>query len=201
MLHISQLGKSNVRNVEDVVKKGETVTVYVLKVEPNSGRIALSLEKPPEKPISDLRVGDEVTGTVVRLESFGAFVDIGAERPGMIHVSELATDYIQKPDDVVNVGDEVKAKVIKVNRKKRQIDLSIKALEEEQIRETVAVADEGEDENMPTAMELALRRAMQDASDETAQSSEGGKGKQRDSRRKKQALEDALSRTLKRHSS
>ena len=98
-------------------ESGETITVYILKVEPKSGRIALSMEKPPELPMTQIRVGDVITGKVVRIESFGAFVEIGAERPGMIHVSELATDFIQSPDDVVKLNEEVQVKVIKVNRK------------------------------------------------------------------------------------
>ena len=128
------LGKPNVRNVEDVVKAGEEITVYVLKVEKDTGRIALSLVKPPAMPWDDIKEGSTVTGTVVRLEKFGVFVDIGAERPGMIHVSELASGYVNSPSDVVKVGDEVKAQVIKVNRKKRRIDLSLKALEQARSR-------------------------------------------------------------------
>lgn len=200
LLHISQLGKPNVRNVEDVVSLGETVKVYVLKVDVDNKRIALSTEKPPENPISSIRQGDVVTGKVVRIENFGAFVDIGAERPGMIHVSELASDYIESPEDVVKVDQEIQAKVIKVNRKKRQIDLSIKALEEAQNAAEIATAMDGNanesDEAVPTAMELALRRAMGGSDDESGgQRSRGKKG--RGSRRSKRALDDALSRTLK----
>jgi predicted RNA-binding protein with RPS1 domain len=72
-----------------------------------------------------------VKGQVVRLETYGAFVEIGAERPGMIHVSELTHGYVKSPNEVVKVGEEVEAKVLEVNRKKKQIKLSIKALEPE----------------------------------------------------------------------
>jgi ribosomal protein S1 len=72
-----------------------------------------------------------VKGKVVRLETYGAFVDIGAERPGMVHVSELAHGYVKTPSEVVKEGDEVEAKVLDVNRKKKQIKLSMKALEPE----------------------------------------------------------------------
>jgi len=81
LLHISQLGKPNVRNVEDVVKTGEEVTVYVLKVDLENHRIALSLVKPPMMSWDDVREGTVVMGQVVRLEKFGVFVEIGAERP------------------------------------------------------------------------------------------------------------------------
>lgn len=159
LLHISQLGKPNVRNVEDVVKVGEEVTVYVLKVEKDNNRIALSLGKPPSVTWDAMKIGDVVVGKVVRLEKFGVFVDIGAERPGMIHVSELATGYVNSPSDVVKVGDEVNARIIKLNRKQKRIDLSLKALEEQAEKPRVPV--EESDENLPTAMELALRSAME----------------------------------------
>jgi predicted RNA-binding protein with RPS1 domain len=198
LLHISQLGKQNVRNVEDVVKAGEEITVYVLKVEAATGRIALSLEKPPSKPINDLEVGDVVTGKVVRIENFGAFLEIGAERPGMIHVSELATGYVQSPESVVKIGDEVQAKVIKVNRKKRQIDLSIKALEEERTRQDRAemtMPEDEEDEAVPTAMELALRRAMGQGEGGSKRGSANDR-RDRNSRKQRKELNDILSRTL-----
>jgi small subunit ribosomal protein S1 len=72
-----------------------------------------------------------VKGKIVRLETYGAFVDIGAERPGMIHVSELAHGYVKTPGEVVKEGDEIEAKILEVNRKKKQIKLSMKALEPE----------------------------------------------------------------------
>ncbi len=197
LLHISQLGKPNVRNVEDVVKPGEVITVYVLKVEKDTGRIALSLTKPPEMSWDDIKEGSTVTGTVVRLEKFGVFVDIGAERPGMIHVSELASGYVNSPSDVVKVGDEVKAQIIKINRKKRRIDLSLKALEEP-VEIPKEVQDE--DEYQPTAMELALRRAME-ANGETYEPvakpsrKRERRGEKRD--RQRDQMEDIYERTLR----
>lgn len=203
LLHISQLGRPNVRNVEDVVKVGEEITVYVLKIEPDTGRIALSLVKPPAVSWDDIQEGAVVTGTVVRLEKFGVFVEIGAERPGMIHVSELASGYVNSPSDVVKVGDEVKAQVIKVNRKKRRIDLSLKALETPvEVLKKEAVADEPE-EHQPTAMELALRRAME-ANGQTYEPKQPSRGSKRDRRgdrrdRQREQMEDIFERTLRNH--
>src|SRR5512147_1027494 len=105
LLHISQLGKPNVRNVEDVVKVGDEVTVYVLKVDPSTNRVALSLVKPADFTWDDLKEGQIINGKVVRVESYGLFVDIGAERPGMIHVSELSDEYVGSPSDIAKVGD------------------------------------------------------------------------------------------------
>src|SRR5512140_1361635 len=84
---------------------------------------------------SDLEPETIVKGKVVRLETYGAFVDIGAERPGMIHISELARGYVKAASDVVKEGDEVEAKIINVDRKKRQIRLSMKALQPEIVEE------------------------------------------------------------------
>jgi small subunit ribosomal protein S1 len=163
LLHISQLGKPNVRNVEDVVKADEEVTAYVLKVDQKEGRIALSLVKPPTFSWDSLNENDILDGEVVRVENFGAFVDIGAERPGMVHVSELADGYVKSPSDVVKVGEKVKVRVLKVNRKKRQIDLSMKSPEEK-----IEMPVDEKEEDMPTAMAMAFRKAMANSDEEVS---------------------------------
>lgn len=190
LLHISQLGKPNVRNVQDVVNVGEEVTVYVLKVDMDKKLVALSLVKPPAVTWDELKEGVVVTGTVVRVENFGVFVDIGAERPGMVHVSELANGYVKSPSDVVKVGQEVQARIIKLNRKKRQIDMSIKSLE----APVEIVEDDSADENLPTAMELALRKAM------GQEANVAGKRDKRKREKRPDEQEDILSRTLRQHS-
>jgi len=156
LLHISQLSTERVKNVSDVVKEGDEVTVWVRNVDVDQRRIDLTMVQPPDKNFNEVQQGQVLTGTVVRVEKFGAFIDVGAERPGMVHVSEMANGYVGSPSEVVKVGQEVQVKVIKVNNKKKQIDLSMKALEEQ-----VEMPQDEEDEDQPTAMELALRRAMQ----------------------------------------
>lgn len=193
LLHISQLGKANVRNVEDVVKAGDEVTVYVLKVDPTAGRVALSLVRPPDVTWDDLREGSVVSGKIVRVESFGAFVDIGAERPGMIHVSEFSDNYVSSASDVAKIGDVVQARIIKIDRKGRKIDLSLKAAEE-----PVQMPQEEEsDLNIPTAMELALREAM-----DSKETSRDRREKRERDKRDKQAREqdEIIARTLRNHS-
>lgn len=193
LLHISQLGKANVRNVEDVVKAGDEVTVYVLKVDPTAGRVALSLVKPPDVTWDDLREGNVVSGKIVRVENFGAFVDIGAERPGMIHVSEFSDNYVSSASDVAKVGDVVQARIIKIDRKGRKIDLSLKAAEE-----PVQMPQEEEsDLNLPTAMELALREAM-DSKETSRDRRDKRERDKRDKRDREQ--EDIITRTLRNHS-
>ena len=129
VVHISQLSKDAVNKVEDVVKEGQTVEVWVRRAKKD--RIELTMIEPLALEWKEIEPDMVVKGKVVRLESYGAFVEIGAERPGMIHVSELAHGYVKTPGEIVKEGDEVEAKVLEVNRKKKQIKLSIKALEPE----------------------------------------------------------------------
>lgn len=129
LIHISQLSKDPVNKVEDVIKEGQTVDVWVRRVKKD--RIELTMIEPLALEWKEIEPEMVVKGKVVRLETYGAFVDIGAERPGMVHVSELAHGYVKNPSEIVKEGDEVEAKVLEVNRKKKQIKLSMKALEPE----------------------------------------------------------------------
>ncbi len=131
VLHISQLQKEPVNKVEDVVREGQSVVVWVRKV--RKDRIELTMIHPLQYEWKELQPDMVVKGKIVRLETYGAFVDIGAERPGMIHISELARGYVKAAQDVVKEGDEVEAKVLTVDFKKRQIRLSLKALQPEVI--------------------------------------------------------------------
>jgi len=192
LLHISQLGKPNVRNVGDVVKVGEEITVYVLKVDAAAGRVAVSLVKPPDFTWDDLKEGETVSGKVVRMENFGLFVDIGAERPAMIHVSELSDNFVNSPSDIAKVGDTVQARILRVNSKKRQIDLSMKT-----VQESTPVIEEVPEEAVPTAMELALRGVM----DEKKSARDRRENKERERREKMtRERDEIIARTLRSHS-
>jgi len=129
VIHISQLSKDAINKVDDVVKEGQIVDVWVRRVKKD--RIELTMIQPLALEWKEIEPGLVVKGKVVRLETYGAFVDIGAERPGMVHVSELAHGYVKTPSEIVKEGDEIEAKVIDVDRKKKQIKLSMKALEPE----------------------------------------------------------------------
>lgn len=129
VIHISQLQKDQVNKPEDVVKVGQTVDVWVRRVKKD--RIELTMIEPLGMEWSEIKPETVVKGKVVRLESYGAFVDFGAERPGLVHVSEISRGYIKNPGEIVKEGDEVEALVLDVNRRKKQIRLSMKALEPE----------------------------------------------------------------------
>jgi small subunit ribosomal protein S1 len=140
-LHVSQVVAEQpdqpIKMVGDILKVGHEVEVWVKKV--RDGRVELTMQKPLDLDWKDLKADMVVKGKVVRLEKFGVFVEIGAERPGLIHISELAHGYVKTTDDVVKEGDEVEAMILDVNKKKKQIKLSLKALTEPPVKEEAPV--------------------------------------------------------------
>jgi len=194
LLHISQISENHVKNVSDVLKEGDEIEVWVQEVDRQRGRIGLTMLEPPALTWGEIAVNNVYRGTVVRVEKFGAFVDIGAERPGLVHVSELAAGYVGSPSDVVSPGDEIEVKVIEVNRRKKQIDLSVRALEEP----VVAVAAQEPEEDLPTAMELALRQALEGSGFSVP--ARQGKNKRRGKKsHRHEEREDIFLRTLQQH--
>jgi ribosomal protein S1 len=136
VIHISQLSDQSVKKVEDVLTVGQEVNAWVKKVK--ADRIELSLIKPLGLDWKDIKAEMVLKGTVQRLETYGAFVEIGAEKPGLVHVSEMGHGYVKTPSDVVKEGDEIDVMVLDVDRKKKQIRLSIKAtLPEPEVKEEV----------------------------------------------------------------
>ncbi len=133
VIHISQLQQEAVNKVEDVVKEGQTVEVWVRRVKKD--RIELTMIEPLGFEWKEIVPDMIVKGKVVRIETYGAFVDFGAERPGLIHVSELTHGYVKTAGEIVKEGDEIEAKVLDVDRRKRQIRLSMKALLPEVLEE------------------------------------------------------------------
>jgi ribosomal protein S1 len=129
VVHISQLQEEPVNRVEDVVQVGQEVEVWVKRVIPKKKRLELTMLEPLDLEWREIKKEMVLKGKVVRLETFGAFIDIGAERPGLVHISEITHDYIVKPGDVIKEGEEVEVMVLNVNRQKKQIKLSMKTLE------------------------------------------------------------------------
>jgi small subunit ribosomal protein S1 len=154
LVPVSQMSKTRVNSPADVLKEGDEVTVWVTSVNRKERKIGLSLIEPPAVDWSEIKRGQPVTGKVTRLEKFGAFVDIGAEREAMIHVSEISTGYIDHPSELLQVGEEVEAQVLEVDSRKKQIKLSIKALERQ-------IAPQAEpDAPLLTPMEIAFQEAQ-----------------------------------------
>jgi small subunit ribosomal protein S1 len=132
MLHISELGFSRVEKPEDVLALGQEVDVAVLKIEPGEKgeRISLSLKALANDPWRDttgaLREGSRVKGTITRLQTFGAFVEIAPGVEGLVHISELgAGRRINHPKEVVSVGQQIEATVVSIDHEKRRLGLSL----------------------------------------------------------------------------
>lgn len=204
VIPISQLRGQPVRRVEDVVKEGDEVQAWVRRVDSQNGRIELTLIKPLFLEWRELKKDMVLKGKVLKLEKFGAFVELGAERPGLIHISEMSHDYVKQVEDVAKVGDEVEVKVLDVDRRKKQIKLSIKALTAKpetqlkakpkakaQIEEQEEEVEAEPEKPAPTAMEVALRKAMAEEG-----SAEPARGKPAKTEKASAELEDILARTL-----
>lgn len=188
LLHISQLVPNEDHKFEEVLQAGAEITAYVYKTR-RDGHIALTMERPPLVPWPTIKPGSRYIGEVIRIENFGIFVDFGAERPGMVHVSEMADGYVKSPGDVANVGQKVEVRVLKKNGRSRQIDLSMKPV----AGETALLDDEAGEDDMPTSMAQAFRRAMEGRPDDGARINAG-----RSSKREFRAQQDdILARTLR----
>lgn len=216
LLHVSQIvteNKQPILRVEDTLKEGQEVDVYVRNI--REDRIEVSMVKPLQLEWREIEKDMVLKGKVVELEKFGAFVDIGAERPGLVHISELTQGYVKIASEVVNVGDEVEVKILDFNRRRKQIKLSMKALqpgldEIEGVKITPANAgrrkkkaaprkenetqtSETAAEPEPTFMEIAMREAMEKAGlSAPAKVTKAHKGGKKGSSEQ----EDILSRTL-----
>jgi small subunit ribosomal protein S1 len=169
LVHISELTRRRVEKVTDVVQMGEEVRVWVKKVDKKRGRISLTMVKPTTRRFKDLKPDAVVDGVVTRIEPYGVFVDIGTGRDGLVHVSELTDGYIGSPGEVVSVGDKVEAKILKVDRKARKVDLSMKEFTKASQAPEPEPPQE-EEGPTPTVMALAFQAALKD---------DGSKKKQR----------------------
>ena len=164
LVHISELVPRRVTKVSDVVQVGDEVRVWVKKVDKKRGRISLTMVKPVTRRFRDIKESGVLDGVVTRIESYGVFVDIGAARDGLVHISELAEGYINAPEEVVSVGDKVQVRVLRVDRKARKVDLSMKEFikaPEPQAPEPVEEVAE-QDEPAQTLMALAFQASLED---------------------------------------
>ncbi|MFC0234977.1 30S ribosomal protein S1 [Fictibacillus phosphorivorans] len=135
LVHVSQLSHSRVDNPSEVLSEGETVKVKVLSVDRDNDRISLSIKEtqpgPWEEASSSIQAGSVIEGTVKRIVTFGAFVEVAPGIEGLVHISELANRHIGNPSEVVKEGQQVSVKVLEVNSQDKRMSLSMKAVQDE----------------------------------------------------------------------
>lgn len=134
LVHVSEIAWSHVEKPSDVVSEGEKVRVKVLKVDPEKGKISLSIKAaapgPWDSAADKINIGDVVTGEVKRLVNFGAFVELLPGVEGLVHISQISHKHIGTPHEVLKEGQEVQVKVLDFNPSEKRVSLSIKETEE-----------------------------------------------------------------------
>jgi small subunit ribosomal protein S1 len=133
MIHVSDLSWTRkINHPSELLKKGQEVEASVLGIDKANQRISLGLKQLETDPWSKIddrfKVGDLVKGKVAKIASFGAFVELEDDIDGLVHISQLSEDHVARVKDVLNVGDDVEARVIKVDKAERRIGLSVKAV-------------------------------------------------------------------------
>lgn len=131
LLHISEMSWGRVENPKKVFKVGDSVKVFIKGI--NGTKIALSKKFPEENPWNGAEekyaIGNVVSGRVARMTDFGAFVELDPGVDALLHVSQIAREHVEKPGDVLKIGQEIEAKIVDFNEEDKKISLSIKALE------------------------------------------------------------------------
>ncbi|MBQ8946964.1 MAG: 30S ribosomal protein S1 [Lachnospiraceae bacterium] len=171
LLHISEMSWGRIENPKKVFKSGDTVKVLVKEI--NGSKIALSRKFEDENPWKGAEekyaIGNIVTGRVARMTEFGAFIELEQGIDALLHVSQISRDRVEKPSDVLKLGEEITAKIVDFNTESHKISLSVRALSAPQ---TVEEESEDSDEAVPVDVEAEIAAqeepAVEEASEETA---------------------------------
>ena len=144
LLHISEISWKQIKHPSEVLKVGDKITVRVLSFDKETKKIALGYRKPEDNPWLNVgyEVGDIVEAKVVSMKPFGAFVELPNGLEGLVHISNITHTRIAKPQDALELGQMVKAKVVEIDLDKKRIELSIRELEEVAPTEEVSEASE-----------------------------------------------------------
>ena len=161
LLHVSEMGWGRVKNPGDVVKVGQEIEVYILAIDREKGKISLGLKQlianPWDTAAEKYAVGNEVSGKVVRIVPFGAFVMLEDGVDGLVHISQISWDRVEKVEDALQIGQEISAKVLELDVENKKISLSIKQMTEKPVKEVpAAVAEEAaeeQEEEVPVVQE------------------------------------------------
>ena len=143
LLHISEISWGRVENPKKVFKVGDVVKTFIKDI--NGNKIALSMKFEDQNPWNNAAekyaVGNVVKGVVARMTDFGAFVELDPGVDALLHVSQISSEHVEKPSDVLSVGQEIEAKIVDFNEEEKKISLSIKALQAQQEEDDADVAD------------------------------------------------------------
>ena len=147
MIHVSDMSWTRkINNPNEVLKVGDEVDAVILDIDPQQQRISLGLKQTENDPWSDIenyyQIGQEVTGKVTKITAFGAFIELSNKIDGLVHISQISKDRVEKVKDKLQLNDDIKARVIKIDKDERRIGLSIKALDEDFTEDDIKAADE-----------------------------------------------------------
>ena len=152
LIHISELSWEPVKSPDEIVTVGTEIDVFVLRVDRENLKIALSLRRLQPEPWDEIEtkfaVGQTVTGTVTKLANFGAFARIDRGIEGLIHISELGHQVIKHPRDVVNEGDELELKIIRIEPERRRLGLSLKQTTDPSDEVEIAAEEDAESDEI-----------------------------------------------------
>jgi small subunit ribosomal protein S1 len=169
MVHVSDMSWTRkINHPSEMVKKGDEVDAIVLEVDIDNQRISLGMKQLTDDPWEEIdrlyRMGDVVSGKVARVAGYGAFIELDHDIDGLVHISQISEERIEKVKDHLNEGDEVKARVIKIDKDERRIGLSIKAADydEDALAKEVAAYDES-GEDLTTSLGDLLDEATADS--------------------------------------
>ncbi len=165
LIHISELSWSHVNHPSEILSIGDTVSVKVLDIDRQRQRISLGLKQTQEDPwqrvVDTYNIGDELEGTVTKVVTFGAFVEILDGVEGLVHISELAQHHVENPREIIQPGDPVRVKILEIDSERRRLSLSIKRVEGQvlPVRPIVPPAEgdeEGDGGDLDNVPELGL---------------------------------------------
>jgi len=169
MVHVSDMSWTRkINHPSEMVKKGDDVDAIVIEVDIDNQRISLGMKQLTDDPWEGIdrlfRMGDVVSGKVARVAGYGAFIELDHDIDGLVHISQISEERIEKVKDHLKEGDEVKARVIKIDKDERRIGLSIKAADydEDALAKEVAAYDESGDD-LTTSLGDLLDEATADS--------------------------------------
>ncbi len=164
LLHISEMSWGRVENPKKVFKIGDVVKVFIKDI--NDKKIALSMKFEDENPWKDASekyaAGTIIKGVVARMTDFGAFVELAPGVDALLHVSQISREHVDKPSDVLKIGQEIEAKIVDFNEEEKKISLSLKAL----LAPVEETAEEYEEAPVEDVVEEAAEEAVEEAAEE-----------------------------------